>query len=530
VIGAKSLATLVLLAVAVVAAPFLGLLSPERLATRGWGTLFVAGLFALVVGTLIHRFWRLGEPSQHYFRWSSEATPWEQGEGHFLGSETRRITLGENRRGEAFDLQPWQHHAAFVVIALVLALGCLDARALPQLGEFKKGMSAATGSYCPEPGAQPEVADVNAPGCELVRRAYALGYATTLGDCEVKAKAAEKRAVCNRRQRDEPFLHFAWRLLDVFWHDLRSTARRSYFAEVRRDFDEHLGHLGSLRTAQRQVLASAPHAAHHIWTNLPDPGDDAFRAESCADKYRWLPHRPAPAAEGEKRASLVFEHVVAQLLFEGRYEPAAGFCRELHVHWGAPSDACAQLAANPEGFLAAAGALTSVKAVLDRHRVNSELVGLGAPKQTLAPPAFVSFQCYIEAGGEPGQQRRAVTVGGQRFEAEEVRMPPAARALSPLFIDRYDAVARLLVNGFHYGRLLSEAGLETGPAEGLAASFSGRDFLLTRLYGLESVDIYLGPGWIADRPDLLEVYPYQRHLKNYVQTFRRQYRQQRGRL
>src|SRR5262249_47174509 len=75
-IGAKSLATLTLLVLAVVAAPVLGLLSPERLATRGWGTLFVAGCFAAVVGTLIFRFWRLGERSQHYFRWSSEPTPW----------------------------------------------------------------------------------------------------------------------------------------------------------------------------------------------------------------------------------------------------------------------------------------------------------------------------------------------------------------------------------------------------------------------------------------------------------------------
>jgi hypothetical protein len=42
--------------------------------------------------------------------------------------------------------------------------------------------------------------------------------------------------------------------------------------------------------------------------------------------------------------------------------------------------------------------------------------------------------------------------------------------------------------------------------------------------------MYLEPGWLADRPDLLEVYPYQRHLSNYVQVFRRQYRRERGRL
>ena len=53
---------------------------------------------------------------------------------------------------------------------------------------------------------------------------------------------------------------------------------------------------------------------------------------------------------------------------------------------------------------------------------------------------------------------------------------------------------------------------------------------MTRLYGLDSLDIYLDAGWLAQRADLLEVYPYQRHLKNYVQVFRRQYRRERGRL
>ena len=48
--------------------------------------------------------------------------------------------------------------------------------------------------------------------------------------------------------------------------------------------------------------------------------------------------------------------------------------------------------------------------------------------------------------------------------------------------------------------------------------------------GLDSIDLYVEPGFLATRPDLLEVYPYQRHLKNYVQTFRRQYLQTRGRL
>src|SRR5262249_12346814 len=151
---------------------------------------------------------------------------------------------------------------------------------------------------------------------------------------------------------------------------------------------------------------------------------------------------------------------------------------------------CARLAANPDAVLGAAGALPSVQAALDRWRVGNELAGIGGgPKQSLTPQQFVTFQCYVEDGAESAPAHHALTVAGQRFVAEEVRLPPAARAVSPLWIDRYDAVAHMLVPSFHYGKLLSEAGIEGGPSENLSASFSGRDYLLTRLYGLESVDI-----------------------------------------
>ena len=110
------------------------------------------------------------------------------------------------------------------------------------------------------------------------------------------------------------------------------------------------------------------------------------------------------------------------------------------------------------------------------------------------------------------------------------RVLPVAPS-APLLVDRYAAVSSLLVRGFHYGALLSEAGLERGATEpGVEAAFNGPDFLFSRLYGLASLDIYLEPGWLAGRPDLLQVYPYELHLRNYVKVFRRQYLQNRGRL
>jgi hypothetical protein len=482
----------------------------------------------VVVGTLMFRFWRLGEASQHYFRWTTEPEAWELKEGHFLGTERARITLGENR-GDAFDLSPAGHHAACVALAILLALACIDSRALALLARSRRSISLATSSYCPEPQAEEATTlDPNAPGCELVRRAYALGYASSLGDCAPKQqRGGESSVVCTRRQRDEPLFHYAWRLLDRFWSNFRQHTGPGYFQKLRLDFGARVGRLGSLRSAERQVLASAPHASHHIWTNLPDPGDGAFRAETCADRYRWLAHRPVPP-EGDKRASKVFEHVVAQLLFESRYEPAAGYCREYHVHWGAPTDACQRLAANPEAFLAASQARAPVAAVLERYRLSRELAALGTPPPAIEPAQVVSFQCYMEDNKDE-RKNAELSFAGYRFTVADLHVAPTAPG-SVLYIDRYDAVAKLLVNGFHYGRLLSDAGLAEGAATGLEGSLGGRDYLLTRLYGLESFDIYLEPGWIATRPDLLEVYPYQRHLKNYVQTFRRQYRHERGRL
>ena len=61
-------------------------------------------------------------------------------------------------------------------------------------------------------------------------------------------------------------------------------------------------------------------------------------------------------------------------------------------------------------------------------------------------------------------------------------------------------------------------------------AFAGKDFLLTRVQSLASLDIFLEPEWIAKREDLLEVYPYHLHLKNYVHLFRRHYLRERGRL
>jgi len=509
-IGAKTLVTLTLLALGIVAAASFGVLAPERLLARGWGTLFFVGCFAVVVGTLMFRFWRLGEPSLHYFRWGTQRRHWSSTEeAHFVGGEGRRITLGDNK-GEAFDLGPRVHRMVCVALALLLALACIDARSLGLLDRFEESVTKAGATYCPDPATQPPApADPNVPGCELMRRAYALGYVKSLGECAPKAEKAAAAAPCTRRQRDEPALHYAWRLLKGSWGKLSKNADTAYAHKVQADFGTGVTRL---EHGESQMLASAAHASHHLWTNLPDPGlDPWWRADSCAERYRWMGHRPAPTKD--KRASQVLDHVLGQLLFEIRYDSAAGTCREFHVHWGAPLDACKRLAANPAAVLAS----TDVRTVIEHDRAGRE------PVQPI-----VSFQCYFE-GDTAAQTSTPFTFAGQPLTVGEMHVAPSPPGAT-LYTDRYDALARLLAPGFHYGALLSDAGIDSASSAGMQAAFSGHDYLLTRLYGLDSLDIYLDAGWIGQRPDLLEVYPYERHLANYVQLFRRQYARLRGRL
>jgi hypothetical protein len=509
----------------------LGALAPQRLLLREPDALFVAGLFGVLVGTLMFRFWRLHEKSATYFRFARDATLFEN-EGHFLGGGSARIAVGKNE-GDAFDLKPPAQLCLCVGVALLVGLGSIDARAIELLARARKSVAQSSTSFCPELENKPAnpADDPNAPGCELVRRAYALGYAKDLGQCGVNQTRAAAAAVCTLRQRDEPFVHYAWRLLERFGAGASKVLDPSAFASSKTDFEARITRLDSIRSAQREVLSSAPHSSHHIWVNLPDPGGSGLTRASCEDRYRFLSHRPAPT-DPSKAASQVFEHVLAQLLFESRYEPAAAYCREVQIHWGAGDDACKRLTEDPEKFLAESGVLPHVHAVLDRWRLGNELAALGKQRSNrqLPPQAFVSFSCYVEK--PQGSLKRAswpATIEGLDFTAEELTV----RALDPnatLYVDRYEAVASLLIRGFHYGALLSEAGLDLAGGEGLEPSFSKSDFEMSRLFGLEAVDLYLSPSWLAHRPDLLEVYPYQLHLKNYVKVFRGQYRRERGRL
>src|SRR4029077_19448104 len=140
-----------------------------------------------------------------------------------------------------------------------------------------------------------------------------------------KIEAVEVKPPCTLRQRVEPFRHYSSRLWTRFGERRRAPSKEEALGGLRK----RLAHLDALTAIERQVLDSAPHSAHVVFTNLADPGG-AFRPGSGGDKYRFPSHSPPDETPGR-----IFEHVVGQLLFEARYEPSAASCREVHVRFSA---------------------------------------------------------------------------------------------------------------------------------------------------------------------------------------------------
>ncbi|MEZ4269959.1 MAG: hypothetical protein R3C68_00500 [Myxococcota bacterium] len=131
-------------------------------------------------------------------------------------------------------------------------------------------------------------------------------------------------------------------------------------------------------------------ASHHLWTNLPSPDQGFYRLTQgtfaparCLDRYRQVPHRPVLNAGDPSNPSQILEHVIAQLMFDFRYEQAASSCREFSIHWGAPSNVCEQLAKDPARVLDDTHAQEPVDTVLERYALTQEVQAFATPHPVL---------------------------------------------------------------------------------------------------------------------------------------------------
>jgi hypothetical protein len=522
-IGARSITSVVLAVAAAFALWQGGLVRADYWAQLSPWVPFLVGCFAVLAGTLVFRFWRLGERSEYYFR-IGERLP--------FGGETSLggpLLVGHAPQVETIDFPPVVQRVLYIAIASCIALVTVTNRAVALLREVPASLDKPSREFCAPPKVAKPADTALAPGCKLVQRAYKLGYAKDLGSCAPRTERDEKPPdICTKRQPDEPYLHYAWRLLDTHTRDLFTAA-----GPEQDGFPEQLDYLGELVDATADAVAMRPRSSHHLFTNLPDPragfvarARAAIDDSPCGARLAHLPHFPRL-----DDPSALLEQVMAQLLFTPAYKPSVAQCREVVVHWGAPADACARLAENPTRFLDDQDALEPVTEVLRTRRTQAELERHRVrrrPGELAAPQRIVSFQCLIADDPKPtaAPVEREVTVDGEPFKVREVRLPPKADQ-----IKLYKQLAELFAEGFGYGRLTSNQAVGALPERAtLAAQFKEPALLLTKLDVLRDADLFLGNEWLGEQRGLLDVYPYHLHLQNFIEIFRRQYALHRGRL
>lgn len=487
------------------------------------------------------------------------------------------------------QLPGWLLHVMLGAAFLSIAASTLGNHGVLRLRELGAGGPAA--GRCKDPEVEEiEVAEpepeppppVEQAGCALVRRAYQLGYAKSLGSCAPRQAAPVAKAPpkvkpppepCLRRHQDEPFLHYAWR---------RWSEAAGWFGEVRpvagtaaqaREVRTKLDYFGTLTASSAHALRAVPHAAHHLWIALPDPRPASWLAQHLAGRDCEARYVDVPLWrrwEHGEEAALV-EHALGQLLFASRFGTTTS-CANYRLHWGAPDDACERLLAEPEAFLRAQGQWDDVAGVLDRRRRQLELRALAQQLGRHAPPepppatAVVSLSC-LRVDGRVAKAEvtgKAVTVGGQELGARQLRLPRisvggdgpielvaqlarllagAAPARVPSLdelladleadeADAADADGATIAAGARSAAWAATARRAAAPLspEQQAQLLEGPGFALARLEAIEGADPFAGDRWALGREELLEIYPFQRVLFTFIDGFRRRYHAQRGRL
>jgi hypothetical protein len=517
---------------AVAGAAATGRLDPAHLAALGASACFAVGLFAGLASALVAAGAKPRLPSRVGF-----------------ALRQARIVL-EDAPAPPRDLPAAVQRALLILAFACVGLGVFTnpgtARlttlpadlAEPSPGEFCKPPKAAEPA---EEEAAPPPPPVEIPGCALVKRAYELGYAKTLGSCAPKEAPVEVKAAiaarepCALRQLDEPYLHWMYRRMSGLGAAITTTNPVDAAGHVVDETRTQLDHLDALLGAQRHAVTGTPHAHHVVFVTLPDPVQQSWLAAlltppHCDARYAELPLWPAADAS----PSLLVEHVLGQLLFAARFGTTAS-CRDYAIVWGAPGDTCTKLAADPAGVLERHALLEPVREVLDRRRRKLELRELDAKLDRKSPPppppakTLVSFACFAidPAAAAPAVTGRDVVVDGEPVSLREIRVR-VVRTTGSGVIDVYTQLATLL-GGEDAGPAVVDAGARPEPAPA-PDELAGADFVLTRLDRLHGADPFAGTTWPLDRADLVEVYPFQRHLRSYVDAFRRRYRAQRGRL
>ena len=574
-VGAKSLLAIPLTLVIIVSTMLAGKFAPSYIVRLDPTVLFISGLISVFFGTLFCRFWQIKKGSATYFRFSKDATVSEN-EVVLLARQDKRVLIGnlagysdDRGLGNIAGHQPWElpipiHRGCYIAAFFSLALLSFDNRTAELLYASTTKLDPSVSQFCPEKEDE-EATFADDPGCKLIRRAFELGYTKDLGDCGPTKKSKAQSRVCTLRRRDEPFIHYSWRLLtdpnvksgnELLDSEL-SEKDLGFVEKLTARFQLQWEHLPTLASLQWTAVSSRPRSSHHIWTNLPPPERGFFyriagffKPRRCIDSSSAV-SKNLGEPSWTATSSELLAHAISQMVYSPQYRPTIGYCPEYHVHWDSASNTCTKLSNDPESILDSSNALDSIAEVLTRRRNDAEVADLGRDLQkagalrsrsdiarsrksanhpTASPQSIVSFSCFfVVEDGKNIVTNRDFILSENSFTAREMRVNRDSSAP-----DLYKLLGQLLAPGFQYGGALPASAYASAPAKTTdlidESQLMRPNYPLSQLEVLRDAEIFEGNLWLANRADLLMVFPYQEQLRRLVSSFRNRYRVRRGRL
>jgi hypothetical protein len=551
---------------------------------------FFIGLFSILFGVGFYTFWQLGEKSVYTIHLAkNEFMP--KGVNTIFSNDNFSFGISSRIKTKSSEFSSIVREIFCIGIFCNLALITLDNGGFDKLISFPSEIMQSSSGYCPVKDENAEEAPPK-EGCELIIRAYKLGYAKNLGICEPETIDPDKMEICEKRREDEPYFHHMSRMLVSSVKKQIEFFENNKVQQIKDKFNLQLQELEVLKDYRAYAISASPRASHHIWTNLPYPENDfvqkyrqVFQPNHCIEQFQNQTNTVRVEDNDERKNSKLLEHVYGQLLFNPKSKLTVGSCKEYEIHWNSQPNICESLAINPEQVLQEEGVLAEVQLVLERHDIANVMLTLDeeiqelkqievndstasnvagekeeergasasednnvensgakvgasqiakAKEQIRKKNQLVSFQCFMQAGDSAHDNVESnVNLNGTNFLVR-TRYFQLAESKGESQIAMYRDFSKLLEDRFHYSQLTSRSDINIAGVTGDAAEdvrlLEEPTYLFSRLEKLENVDIFLGNNWVLEREDLLDVYPYHLHLQNYVNSFRAEYQESRGRL
>jgi len=342
---------------------------------------FFIGLFSIVLGIGTYSYWKLGEKSVYTFHFAKSK---------FLPRDVNVIFTWKNFcfgvsshiKTKSVELPSFVRAIFCIGIFFNLAIITLDNGAFNKLIKYPSEILQSNLDYYPEE--EENIENIPAiEGCELIVRAYKLGYAKDLGLCEPKKIDPHKMEICKKRRSDEPYLHYMSRLLLDSIESKADFFHENKVKKIADKFDLQLQKIETLKDYQVYAINAAPRASHHIWTDLPYPENiviqmyrEYFNPNHCIGQFQNQTNTVVLEEDDERKYSKLMEHVYGQLLFNPKSNINVGYCKEYQIHWNSEPDTCDNLAENPKAALKEEGILSEVELVLKRHDIAIEILNL----------------------------------------------------------------------------------------------------------------------------------------------------------